>query len=256
MKTAYYRDRVIWITGASSGIGEACAREFVARGAKVAVSARNADSLAALARELDNTRVLPLPLDVTQPEAMHNAVEIIQKHFGGLDTAFFNAGTWEPTEIVHFDSGNFEKTMAVNFLGMVNGIEAVLPVLKASTRPHLVGMSSAVAFRGIPRAEAYCASKAAVRSMLQALRCSLHPLGIPVTCVLPGFVKSPLTDKNDFHMPFLMETGDAAERIADGIASHKNEIRFPKPLILMMRIMALLPDSLYTRMMAGKVYGA
>ncbi len=256
MKSAYYRDRVIWITGASSGIGEACAREFVGRGAKVAVSARNAKSLDALVHELDSSRVLPLPLDVTQCDAMHQAVEAVRKHFGGLDTAFFNAGTWEPTEIDRFDSRNFEKTMAVNFQGMVNGIEAVLPALKASARPHLVGMSSAVAFRGIPRAEAYCASKAAVRSMLQALRCSLYPLGIPVTCVLPGFVRSPLTAKNDFHMPFLMETDDAAKRIADGIAAYKHEIRFPKPLILMMRIMALLPDSLYTRMMAGKVYGA
>jgi len=248
-----YRDLRIWITGASSGIGEACAKEFVARGARVAVSARRESSLRRIADSLGRDRVLPIPLDVTSLEQNRAAVRSIVRGFGGIDLAFFNAGTWEITDLDSFDSAVFEGMMAVNYLGMVKGIEAVLPELRRSPRPHLIGMSSSVALRGLPRAEAYCASKAAVRSMLQALRCQLSPLGIPVTVVMPGFVRSPLTDKNDFAMPFLMETDKAARIIVDGIARRKPEIRFPKRFLATLRLLSVLPDSVYTRLMAKRI---
>ncbi|MEQ8821982.1 MAG: SDR family NAD(P)-dependent oxidoreductase [Sumerlaeia bacterium] len=252
-RSEYFHERVIWITGASSGIGAACARLFAKEGARIALSARSGDKLAQLADEIGGGDCLVLPFDVTDREANHRAVAAIRERFGGLDTAFFNAGTWKPMDLPHFDPRDFDKTFQVNVMGMVNGIEAALPELEKSERGHLVGMSSSVAYRGIPRAEAYCASKAATRALLQALRCQLKPRGVPVSIVLPGFVKSPLTETNDFDMPFLMETEDAARKIAIGMARYRGEIAFPWQMIAIFRLLALLPDSLYTSMMAKKV---
>jgi NADP-dependent 3-hydroxy acid dehydrogenase YdfG len=253
MNGDYYRDRVIWITGGSSGIGEACAREFAARGARVALSARRIDRLDAIADDVGRDRVFPFALDATSRDGNLRVVAEIVEALGGIDTVFLNAGTWEPTDLAHWNSDDFQRMMDVNFIGIVKGIEAALPALRRSKRGHLVGMSSSVAFRGIPRAEAYCASKAATRAMLQALRCQLHPLGIPVTVVLPGFVRSPLTDRNDFPMPFLMETAKAARIIADGVARRKTEIRFPTLFIAALRLLSILPDRLYTRLMAQRI---
>jgi len=247
----YYKDRAIWITGASTGIGAACAREFVRRGARVAISARDGAKLDALARELGAGSCFAVPLDVTDRAANRQAVRLVKDAFGRIDTAFFNAGTWDPMDLDNFDAAAFERTFAVNVMGMVHGIEAVLPELIAG-KGHLVGMSSSVAMRGIPRAEAYCASKAAARAMLQALRCQLLPRGVPVTIVMPGFVKSPLTDKNDFEMPFLMETDDAARVIADSFPKRRSEIAFPFPFIAAMKVMSWLPDSIYTSIMAKR----
>ncbi len=246
------KNNVIWITGASTGIGAACAREFVRRGARVAVSARSEEKLADLQKELGEEFCFSVPLDVTDSAANKSAVATVKKRFGRIDRAFLNAGTWEPMDLPKFDAELFEKTFRVNVMGMMYGIEAVLPELLAN-KGHLIGMSSSVAYRGIPRAEAYCASKAAIRATLQALRCQLKPRSVPVTVILPGFVKSPLTDTNDFDMPFLMETEAAARVIVEGVARKKTEIAFPLPFILILKAMQLLPDSIYTSIMSKKM---
>ncbi|MCB2155449.1 SDR family NAD(P)-dependent oxidoreductase [bacterium] len=248
MSKRYFMGRRIWITGASTGIGAACAKEFARRGAYVALSARSEEKLSKLAKAL-GPRAFAAPCDVTDKESLKEVVARITNKMGGIDTAFLNAGTWQDMDLDQFDSALFEHIMTVNYLGLVHGIEAVLPELMRSKSGHLVGMSSSVAYRGMPRAEAYCASKSAVRAMLQGLRCQLKPHDIPTTIVMPGFVKSPLTDRNDFAMPFLMETSDAARIIADGIAKRRSEIKFPWQFILMMKLMAHLPDSTYTALM-------
>ncbi|MEO8376356.1 MAG: SDR family NAD(P)-dependent oxidoreductase [Candidatus Sumerlaeota bacterium] len=248
----YFRDRVVWITGASSGIGAACAEEFARRGAKVAISARDEKKLNALADKIGAAQCIAIPLDVTDRAANAHAVARIKAAWGRIDTAFLNAGTWQAMDLPNFDSASFKRTFDVNVLGIVHGIEAVLPELIAN-RGHLVGMSSSVAYRGIPRAESYCASKAAIRAMLQALRCQLLQRHVAVSIVMPGFVKSPLTDKNDFPMPFLMEVDDAAKVIANGVAKKKSEIAFPFPFIAMMKLMSWLPDSVYTSIMSKKM---
>lgn len=253
MSRDYFEGRRIWLVGASTGIGLACAHEFAARGARLVLSSRSHDKLHNLATEIGQAVAAVVPLDVTDLQATRRAAAQARESLGGIDTYFFNAGTWEPTDLDPFDPAIFHETMQVNFQGMVNGIHTVWRDLAASPRGHLVGMCSSVAYRGIPRAEAYCASKAAVRAMLQALRCQLRPHRVPVSIVLPGFVKSPLTDKNDFAMPFLMEAQDAARRIADGMARHRSEIAFPWPFILALKAMSLLPDGLYTRLMSGSV---
>ena len=252
-KKDYFKGKRVWITGASSGIGKAVSLELAKRGASVALSARNEVALQNIARQIGEDKALVVPLDVTSKQQNQQAVEKIQRVWGGLDIAFFNAGTAEYVDIKNFDSAVFERTMTTNFMSMVYGIEAVLPLLRNSTTAQLGGMSSTVSFAGVPRAEAYGASKAAIRNMMQALRIHLVQDNINVFTVCPGFVRTPLTDKNDFPMPMRIEVGEAAKRIADGIAGGKAEIHFPKLFSWSYKIMSYLPSSLYTRLMLGTV---
>jgi NAD(P)-dependent dehydrogenase (short-subunit alcohol dehydrogenase family) len=246
MSRAAFTDRRVWITGASSGIGRAVALELVRRGATVIASARTREALVQLARESGGDRIHSLPLDVTNRQATLDAARMIRERFGGLDVAFFNAGTCEYVDVVRFDSAIFERVLQTNFLSMIYGIEAVLPLLRQSAHPHLVGMSSTVAYGGLPRAEAYGASKAAVTHMLESLRIDLVRERIPVSIVCPGFVETPLTEKNDFPMPFAISAERAARYIADGIAAQRHEIHFPKRFSLPFKLLTLLPSRLYT----------
>jgi NAD(P)-dependent dehydrogenase (short-subunit alcohol dehydrogenase family) len=243
----------VWITGASSGIGKAVALEFARRGANVAISARNAQLLETVAQTIGKDKCLVIPFDVTLKEENHKAVDRIRQLWHGLDIVFFNAGTAEYVDIKRFDAAIFERTIATNFLSMVYGIEAVLPLLRHSTAAQLGGMSSTVSFAGIPRAEAYGASKAAIRNMLQALRIHLAPEHIHVFTVCPGFVRTPLTDKNDFPMPLRIEADEAARIIVNGIARRKQEIHFPKAFSIPYKLLSFLPSRLYTRLMLKTV---
>jgi len=238
-------DRLVWVTGASAGIGRAVVVELVRRGARVIASARNEQALNELARECGGDRVVVLPLDVANRQANLRAAETIRQQFGGLDIAFLNAGICEYVDVAKFDSSMFERTMQTNFLSMVYGIEAMLPLLRAGRHPQLVGMSSTVAYRGLPRAEAYGASKAAIKHLFESLDLDLIKDGIAVSVVCPGFVRTPLTDRNDFPMPFRIEAEEAACRIVDGIEAKKPEIHFPKRFSLLLKLLSLLPHRLY-----------
>jgi len=136
---------------------------------------------------------------------------------------------------------------------MVYGIEAVLPLLRQSPAPQLVGMSSTVAYRGLPRSEAYGASKAAIKNLFESLQIDLAREAFRVSVVCPGFVRTPLTDRNDFPMPFRIEADEAARRIVDGIEAGKPEIHFPRRFSLLFKLMTLLPDRLYIRLCARMV---
>ncbi len=246
MTPSTFTGRRIWITGASSGIGRAVALELAARGATVIASARSRDGLEQLARDEGTGKIHALPLDVTDREATLAAAQTIRRQEDGLDIAFFNAGTCEYVDVRRFDSALFERVLRTNFLSLVYGIEAVLPLLRQSQHPHLVGMSSAVAYGALPRAEAYGASKAAVKHLLESLRIDLRREHIPVSIVCPGFVKTPLTDRNDFAMPFAISAEQAAQHIADGIAAQRHEIHFPKRFSIPFKLLALLPSRFYT----------
>ncbi len=244
--------RRVWVTGASAGIGRAVTIELVRREARVVASARNAAALDALVRECGD-RVLALPLDVTDRQANRRAAEDISRRVGGLDIAFLNAGTCEYVDVASFDSALFERTIRTNFLSMVYGIEAILPLLRKSPSPQLVGMSSTVAYRGLPRAEAYGASKAAIKNLFESLHIDLARDGIRVSVVCPGFVRTPLTDRNNFPMPFRIEADEAACRIVDGIEAGKPEIHFPRRFSLLVKFLILVPDRLYARLCARMV---
>ena len=252
-KHNYFKNKRVWVTGASSGIGKAVAIELVKRGARVAISARNELALKTIAREIGEDKTLVIPMDVTDKEQNAEAVKRIEEVWGGLDIAFFNAGTAEYVDIKNFDSSVFERTMKTNFMSMVYGIEAVLPLMRYSTTAQLGGMSSTVSFAGVPRAEAYGASKAAVRNMMQGLRIHLVQENIKVFTVCPGFVRTPLTDKNDFPMPMRIEVDVAAKIIVDGIQKGTEEIHFPKLFSWMYKFLSYLPAGIYTRLMLNTV---
>jgi NAD(P)-dependent dehydrogenase (short-subunit alcohol dehydrogenase family) len=247
------KDRRVWVTGASAGIGRTVVVELVRRGANVIASARNEQALNDLARECGGDRVVVLPLDVTDRQANLHAVEVIRQRLGGLDIAFFNAGTCEYVDVAKFDSAIFERTMQTNVLSMVYGIEAALPLLRGGRQPQLIGMSSTVAYRGLPRTEAYGASKAAIKHLFESLQIDLQRDGIAVSVVCPGFVRTPLTDRNDFPMPFLVEVEEAARRIVDGIEARHPEIHFPKRFSIPFKLLALLPNRLYVALCSRMV---
>lgn len=250
---ASVKDRLVWVTGASAGIGRAVVVELARRGAKVIASARNEQALNQLVADCLPHTVYAFPLDVTDRQANLRAAETIRQRFNRLDVAFFNAGTCEYVDIAKFDSALFERTMQTNFLSMVYGIEAVLPLLRASRDAQLVGMSSTVAYRGLPRAEAYGASKAAIKHLFESLQIDLKQQGISVSVVCPGFVRTPLTDQNDFPMPFRVEPDEAARRIVDGIESKKPEIHFPKRFSIPFKLLSILPNRLYVALCSKMV---
>lgn len=255
MKAGGLQNRVVWVTGASSGLGLAVARELVGRGCRVAISARRKEILEELAEEWGRETTLPVPLDVTDREVNLEAVRAIESHFGSLDIAFLNAGTCEYLDVQDFDSGLFERQIRTNFLSLVYGVEAALPALRRSDHGQLVGMSSTARYGALPRAEAYGASKAAGAYFLESLRLDLLPDRIPVSVVSPGFVRTPLTDKNDFPMPMLMEPDRAARIIADGIEKRRKHIQFPLTFSLALQLLSLLPAGAYTQLMKRTVRG-
>jgi NAD(P)-dependent dehydrogenase (short-subunit alcohol dehydrogenase family) len=232
-----YPGAVVWITGASSGIGESLARELAGRGARVAITARRGDRLDAIAGD----RMLSVPADVTDLDAMRAAAARVEEELGPIDLAVLNAGTWRQMDVTAWDTELFRLHVETNLMGMVHGIDAVLPGMRRRRGGVIAGVSSVAGYRGWPSSEAYGSTKAAEINLLESLRIDLLPLGIRVLTVCPGFVRSDLTSQNTFRMPFLMEPPDAAARIADGIAREKAEMVFPLPMMLLMKAIRLVP---------------
>ena len=240
----------IWLTGASTGIGYALAIALAESGAKVAVSARSADKLQALARQYPDN-LLACPCDVTKPETLQAVVQNIREQFGQLDMLITNAGTCEYLDVEHWDSKMIEGVMTSNFMGTVYPIEAALPLMKSTAkqgRPRIVGMCSLAVCLPFARAEAYGASKAAVRYFLDSLRVDLATHGIDVTTIYPGFVKTPLTDRNTFHMPDLISADEATQYIMKGLQKGASHIYFPWRFATILRFLSVLPAQLKHRL--------
>ncbi|WP_373388962.1 SDR family NAD(P)-dependent oxidoreductase [Pseudomonas alcaligenes] len=235
--------RRIWLTGASSGIGAALAEVLLQEGHRLALSARNAGALHALAERYPG-QVLQAPGDLTDPEQVHAIGQRISEHWGALDQAILNAGTCEYVEVSAFEAAMVERVMRANLFSAALCVEAALPLLRRGERPHLVAVSSSVTFLPLPRAEAYGASKAAMRYLFEALRVDLAAEGIAVTLVSPGFVDTPLTQKNDFPMPMRWPVEKAARHIATKLQRRPYEIAFPGPFIAILLLLAHLPKGL------------
>ena len=241
-----YRERRVWITGGSSGIGAALAAELANHGARVAISARREARL----RQVAGDRMLTVPVDVTDREAMRDAAETVRRELGGIDIAVLNAGTWKQMDVTAWDSDAFRRHVDTNLMGMVHGIEAVLPEMRRARSGTIAGVASVAGYRGFPSSQAYGSTKAAEINLLESLRIDLLPLRIEVITVCPGFVRSELTATNTFRMPWIIEADDAARRIADGIAKGKAEIVFPLPMMLAMKAARLVPVRPWTRLMS------
>ena len=249
----------VWLSGASSGIGAALARELVSRGSDVALFARRREKLeflrAELQRERAAARVLVQEGDVTDRERVGWAVREVEDAWGGLDAVILDAGIGDSMFPDQFDAELVERIMAVNFLGAIYGIEAALPGMLRRGVGTIVGVSSISAVRGFPTAAPYCASKAALTHFLESLRGDLRGRGVKVVTVSPGFVKTPLTDRNRFPMPFLQSPEVAARRIVAGIAVGKREVHFPWRLTVPIKLLRCMPGSVFDVLMARFVSG-
>jgi short-subunit dehydrogenase len=234
----------VWVTGASSGIGAALVHELAARGCRVGASARRADKLEELAASARG-EVLPVPADVTDRDAMLAAAETVRERFGAVDLAILNAAYWGQFRVESWDTDCIRRHFDTNVMGMVHGIEAVLPDMRRRRSGAIAGMASLAGYRGLPRSEAYGATKAAEISMLESLRIDLRPLGITVHTICPGFVRTDLTAKNTFPMPFMLEASDAARRIVRGLDRGKAEIAFPLPMLAFMKAAKIVPVRLW-----------
>ena len=244
-------DRTIWITGASSGIGRTLSEKLIHRGNRVVVTARSEDSLNEL-KQLAPERVFVVTADIADPDCTAPMTRELSEAVPYIDTAILNAGTCEYLDAQKYDTALVDRVIQVNLLGMSRCIEACLPLLRASSnQPHLVGVSSAAAITGLPRAEAYGASKAGVVSFLESLGLDLARENILVSIIYPGFVDTPLTQRNDFPMPFIMDADKAVDHMIRGIEKRKLKIQFPLPLILTLKLMSMLPESLRHRLGVG-----
>ncbi|PKM31398.1 MAG: short-chain dehydrogenase [Gammaproteobacteria bacterium HGW-Gammaproteobacteria-11] len=233
----------IWLTGASSGIGLTMAEQLAAQGHLLALSARRAEPLQELAERFPG-QILVLPADLTDLDQVKAAGHAMNQAWGALDWAILNAGCCEYVDVDHFDSALFQRVMQANVQGSVHCIEVALPLLRKGDQPRLVGVGSSVTFLPLPRAEAYGASKAAMRYLFQALELDLAQWKIGVTLVSPGFVETPMTAVNDFPMPMQVSSDKAAEIIIRGLHKGKREIRFPGLFIGVLRLLGSLPGSL------------
>lgn len=231
----------IWVVGASSGIGAALATELHARGALLAISARRADRLDAVA----GGQMLACPLDVTDAAAVGATADRVRRELGGLDTVVFSAGTWQRFDARHWDRDGFARHVEVNLLGLNNVLAAVLPALIGQRSGRVVAVGSLAGYRGLAGAEAYGTTKAAQLYLFEALRAGLAGTGVRAVTVSPGFVRTEMTAGNAFPMPFLIDAEQAAGRIADGLARGARDIAFPLPMAVAMRAARLLPGRLW-----------
>lgn len=243
---------VVWLTGASTGIGRETALQMARAGRVVAVSARGADKLESLAGEVAGARgsIHPYPLDVTDREAAKTTFEAIEREVGEIALALLAAGSHHPVEAAAFDAGELEALLRINVLGTANCLEPLMKAMIARRRGHIAIVSSVAGYCGLPTAAYYGATKAALINMAEALKFDLDPAGVRLQLIDPGFVRTPLTDKNDFEMPFLMEVEDAAKRIIDGLESKRFEITFPRRFTYMLKLMRCLPYPLYFPLVA------
>lgn len=242
---------VVAITGASTGMGRELALQLAAQGVKVGLMARNAELLDKLAGEI-GPAACAAPCDVGDYAAVQAAVAKIEAALGPVECMVANAGIGAPREALAFDAAVTEQIYRTNVLGMTNAFYAVLPGMIARKRGHLVGVSSLASYQGLPQDAGYAGSKAAQRLHLESLRIELRPTGVKVTTVCPGFVRTPLTDRNDFDMPFLMEVQPAARRIIKAIRHGRRMCAFPWPMRLMVRFGLATPRWTFDWFMAAQ----
>lgn len=246
MYSAKPLDGAVWITGASTGIGAATAEALEKQGYTVYISARSKDKLNALASKATGAgKLVALPLDVTDRNACKNAVETIVKAESALALVILNAGIFMPVRGFDLNYESFDKTMAINFGGVVNGLLPAIEAMKEAGRGQLAIVSSVAGLGGLKQSASYGASKAALINMAESLKFDLDPMNIRIQIIMPGFVETPATDQNDFPMPFLMSVRDAADRIVQGLPADKFEITFPRRFTWMLKFVNILPYGIY-----------
>ncbi len=239
----------IFISGASSGIGRALSMRMAKDGHTVIASARRHSLLSDLALEAANAglpgKIIPFALDVTDRFAHRDGIEKLESDLGAIDMVICNAGYYQPTDVAKFNADEVLNMMNINFNGVIYMLDAVLPKMIARRSGHVAIVASVAGYSGLPNAAAYGASKAALINLSESLHNDLKPHGVHLQVINPGFVKTPLTDKNEFNMPFLIEADAAVEHIARGLQSKQFEIKFPAIFAYILKFLRILPYGLY-----------
>jgi NAD(P)-dependent dehydrogenase (short-subunit alcohol dehydrogenase family) len=238
-----WHDRVVWIVGASSGIGRATAQKLHALGAVVVVSARNVNKLASFVAAHPGSHAMPL--DVSDRDALADASRRILALRGRIDLALYCAGHYRAMRAADFDLNESLLHMQVNYNGALHMLDAVLPMLRAQGHGHLSLVASVAGYRGLPNALAYGPSKSALQHLAETLYLDLRPEGIGVSVINPGFVATLLTAGNRFNMPALLTPEQAAQAIVHGWAKGRFDIHFPKRFTLWLKLLRHMPHSVY-----------
>ena len=233
----------IWITGASSGIGKALAEKFALEGWKVAISARRKEILDEMS---DNENIFSYPLDVTNRDQINNVFTKIIDDFEDLDLCVFSSGTYDPRLEQEINIKQNKFVMETNFFGVLYCIKSVEKYFKDKNDGHISIVSSIAAYRGLPNSSGYGPSKAALTNLTESLYFDFKKYNVRISLVSPGFIKTPLTDKNDFPMPFIKSPEFAADKMFKGLTKTKAfEIHFPKALTILLKFFRILPYKIY-----------
>ena len=236
--------KTIWITGGSTGIGKALAIKFAKEGWNVAISARRENLLNETCGEHEN--ISSFPLDVTDKNKCKEVFQNIVDTFQSVDICFFSTGTWDPKKEKDIDVEQIENVFKVNFFGTLNCIKAVETHFRERGKGIITIVSSIAGYKGLPNSSGYGPSKAALSNLAESLHFDFGRYGVRVCLVSPGFIKTPMTDKNDFKMPFLKTPEFSADKIYDGLINGSNfEIHYPKELTLILKFLKIIPDRLY-----------
>ena len=244
-------DGVVWITGASAGIGRALALQMARDGYRVIATARGEDKLASLVQEAEGASgsIAAAPCDVTDREAMAATIDLIEAEHGPIRLAVFNAGNYWPTAGEALDIDAFRKTYEINMFGVLNGLVPVVERMKGHGKGQVALVASVSGYSGLPAASAYGASKAAINNMAESLKFDFDKINIRIQVVNPGFIDTPLTEKNDFEMPFLMPVDKAVRRMIDGFERGGFEITMPRRFTYMLKLLRFLPHGAYFALM-------
>ncbi len=233
----------IWITGASSGIGRAVAEKFASEGWRVAISARRKEILDEMALKKN---ISSFPLDVTEKNQIEKVFKKILENFGGLDICLFSSGTYDPKNEKSIDTDKIKNVIKVNFFGVIDCVKTVEDYFKNKKSGHVSIVSSIASYRGLPNSSGYGPSKAALTNFSESIYFDFKKFNVRVSVISPGFIKTPLTDKNDFNMPFLKSPIYAADKIYEGLTKNNSfEIHFPKSLTLILKFLRIIPYKLY-----------
>jgi len=235
----------VWIIGASTGIGAALATKLHALKAKVALSARSEDKLRQLVSTLGASRAIALPLDITKVDTIKSAEEELVAAWGGYDLVIFMAGDYTAMRAWELDLKVAKQMVSINWEGFLNGLSIVIPRFMQEKSGGIALVSSVAGYRGLPKSLVYGPTKAALINLAETLYLDLKDKGLDVYVICPGFVKTPMTDKNDFDMPYLITPEEAADEIIKGFGKGEFEIHFPKTFTRMLKSLQLLPYSLY-----------
>ena len=241
--------RIVWITGAGSGIGAATARKLAKEGWIVAATSRRSERIETLCKD-DPEFIKAYPGDVNNTVEIDKLVQKIEDDLGSITMVILNAGIGRHEALEAFSINHFKQVIDTNLIGVVNCLSPILKRFLVRKHGHIAITGSIAGYRGLPRALSYCASKAALNNLAESLAIETHGTKIKIQVVNPGYIKTPMTDGHNFPMPMLMDVDDAAEKLVQGLKSNRFEIIFPWPFCLAVKAMRLLPYGLYFKLIS------